>query len=243
MPCVAKTVGYHEHPWLVGSGCSLYSSRLINRQLISGSVRLCAVAFSTTHVIISAVCDSIYKATKEKNPLLDEFSFIGILLVVSASFSAIALVAAWLIRPKRPNLIKADTYECGMETVGTSWVQFRVQYYIYALVFVVFDVEAVFLFPLAVAFDQLMLYMVLEMVLFIIILAVHSCTSGERECWSGYRSIAVWFWAPRSGERRGFWLGIFQEASSAQICSRRDCTWHRVWGCRVLVSALRGCEH
>lgn len=103
--------------------------------------------------------------------MLDEFSFIGILLVVAASFSAIALIAAWLIRPKRPNPIKAETYECGMETVGTSWVQFRVQYYIYALVFVVFDVEAIFLFPLAVAFDQLMLYMVLEMVLFIIILA------------------------------------------------------------------------
>jgi NADH-quinone oxidoreductase subunit A len=103
--------------------------------------------------------------------LLDEFSFIGILLVVAAAFSAIALIAAWLIRPKRPNPVKAETYECGMETVGTSWVQFRVQYYIYALVFVVFDVEAVFLFPLAVAFKQLRLYMVLEMVLFIIILA------------------------------------------------------------------------
>jgi NADH-quinone oxidoreductase subunit A len=103
--------------------------------------------------------------------LLKEFGFIGVLLVVSAAFSAIALVAAWLIRPKRPNAIKSATYECGMETVGTSWVQFKVQYYVYALVFVVFDVEAVFLFPVAVAFNQLKLYMVLEMVLFIIILA------------------------------------------------------------------------
>ena len=103
--------------------------------------------------------------------MLDEFGFIGTLLVVAAAFSAIALIAAWLIRPKRPNPIKADTYECGMETVGTSWVQFRVQYYIFALIFLVFDVEAMFLFPLAVAFDQLTLYMVLEMVLFIVILA------------------------------------------------------------------------
>jgi NADH-quinone oxidoreductase subunit A len=103
--------------------------------------------------------------------LLGEFSFIGILLVVSTTLAILALVAAWLIRPKRPNAIKADTYECGMETVGTSWVQFRVQYYIYALVFVVFDVEAAFLFPVAVAFNQLQLYMVLEMVLFIVILA------------------------------------------------------------------------
>lgn len=103
--------------------------------------------------------------------MLDEFSFIGVLLIVSAAFSGIALLAAWVIRPKRPNPIKADIYECGMETVGTSWVQFKVQYYIYALVFVVFDVEAVFLFPIAVAFNQLKLYMVLEMVLFVIILA------------------------------------------------------------------------
>jgi NADH:ubiquinone oxidoreductase subunit 3 (subunit A) len=103
--------------------------------------------------------------------LLEEFGFIGLLLVVGATFSVIALAAAWVIRPKRPNSIKAQTYECGMETVGTSWVQFRVQYYIYALVFVVFDVEAAFLFPVAVAFNQLTLYMVLELVLFILILA------------------------------------------------------------------------
>jgi NADH:ubiquinone oxidoreductase subunit 3 (subunit A) len=108
---------------------------------------------------------------KGESPLSNEFSFIGLILVVSVFFSFVALVAAWLFRPKRPNRIKAMTYECGMETVGTSWVQFKVQYYIYALVFVVFDIEAVFLFPLAVAFNQLTLYMVLEMVLFIIILA------------------------------------------------------------------------
>ena len=103
--------------------------------------------------------------------MLSEFSFFGLLLIVSVLLPIIILVAAWVIRPKRPNSIKAQTYECGMETVGTSWVQFKVQYYIYALVFVVFDVEAVFLFPLAVAFNQMTLYMVLEMVLFVIILA------------------------------------------------------------------------
>jgi NADH:ubiquinone oxidoreductase subunit 3 (subunit A) len=103
--------------------------------------------------------------------LPNEFNFIGLLLVVSVFSACVALVGAWLLRPKRPNSIKASTYECGMETVGTSWVQFRVQYYIYALVFVVFDIEALFLFPLAVAFKQMTMYMVLEMVLFVIILA------------------------------------------------------------------------
>ncbi len=101
----------------------------------------------------------------------NELNFIGLLLVVSVFCSCVALIGAWILRPKRPNAIKASTYECGMETVGTSWVQFRVQYYIYALVFVVFDIEALFLFPLAVAFKQLTMYMVLEMVLFVIILA------------------------------------------------------------------------
>lgn len=103
--------------------------------------------------------------------MLNEFAFIGLLLVVSVAFPVLILIAARFIRPKKPNRIKSATYECGMETVGSSWVQFKVQYYIYALVFVVFDVEAVFLFPLAVAFNQLALYMVLEMVLFIVILA------------------------------------------------------------------------
>ena len=56
--------------------------------------------------------------------------------------------------PKKPNPVKTDTYECGLQTIGDTWVQFRAQYYIYALVFVVFDIEAVFLFPWAVAYDK-----------------------------------------------------------------------------------------
>ncbi|MBM3121832.1 MAG: NADH-quinone oxidoreductase subunit A, partial [Chloroflexi bacterium] len=61
--------------------------------------------------------------------------------------------------------------ECGIETVGDTWIQFRASYYIFALIFVVFDVEAVFLFPWAVAYQQMELYMVLEGVLFLLILA------------------------------------------------------------------------
>jgi len=75
-----------------------------------------------------------------------------------------------LIAPRKPNRIKSQTYECGIETVGESWVQFKIQYYIFALVFLVFDVEAVFLFPWAVAFGALPLYAVMEGVLFVAIL-------------------------------------------------------------------------
>jgi NADH:ubiquinone oxidoreductase subunit 3 (subunit A) len=82
----------------------------------------------------------------------------------------LALLIPRLIAPRKPNPLKNDTYECGIETVGETWVQFRVQYYIFALVFLVFDVELVFLFPWAAAFNQLPLFAVLEGILFVIIL-------------------------------------------------------------------------
>jgi NADH-quinone oxidoreductase subunit A len=77
-----------------------------------------------------------------------------------------------LVGPKRPNPIKQSTYECGIETVGDTWIQFKVQYYIFALVFLVFDVEAVFLFPIAAAFNFLPLFAVFEVILFVVILLV-----------------------------------------------------------------------
>jgi NADH:ubiquinone oxidoreductase subunit 3 (subunit A) len=103
--------------------------------------------------------------------MLDQWVFIGLLLPVALLLPAVAIGLNWLVGPKKPNALKRSTYECGIETVGDTWVQFRVQYYIYALVFVIFDIEAVFLFPWAVAYNQLALYMVLEGVLFLLILA------------------------------------------------------------------------
>jgi NADH:ubiquinone oxidoreductase subunit 3 (subunit A) len=75
-----------------------------------------------------------------------------------------------LIAPRKPNSLKTETYECGIETYGETWVQFKAQYYIFALVFLIFDIEVVFLYPWAVAFDQLPMFAVLEGVLFILIL-------------------------------------------------------------------------
>jgi NADH:ubiquinone oxidoreductase subunit 3 (subunit A) len=99
-----------------------------------------------------------------------DWMFIGIFLILAPLLPAVALLVPWLIAPKKPNRIKSDTYECGIETVGNTWVQFRVHYYIFALVFLVFDVELVFLYPWAVSFDLLPLYAVLEGVIFILIL-------------------------------------------------------------------------
>ena len=102
--------------------------------------------------------------------LSEEWFVIGIFLILAPILPAAALIIPWLIAPKKPNTIKSETYECGIETVGDTWVQFKVQYYIFALVFLVFDVELVFLYPWAVAFDILPLFAVFEGVLFILIL-------------------------------------------------------------------------
>ncbi|MEX2161112.1 MAG: NADH-quinone oxidoreductase subunit A [Anaerolineales bacterium] len=96
--------------------------------------------------------------------------FIGIFIAIAGVFPLLPIVLAAFVAPRKPNTIKLETYECGMETVGDTWVQFKVQYYIYALVFLVFDIETAFLFPWAVAFDALPLFAVLEGVLFILIL-------------------------------------------------------------------------
>ena len=104
--------------------------------------------------------------------MLDEFTFIGIFLIVALIFGTAPITVAFFLRPKKPNPRKAETYECGMLPHGQAWVQFKPQYYIFALAFVVFDVEAVLLLPWAMAYDQLLFYAVVEAVIFILILLV-----------------------------------------------------------------------
>jgi len=96
--------------------------------------------------------------------------YIGLFFIVGVIIPGAALLVPWLIAPKKPNRIKQSTYECGIETVGESRVQFKAQYYIFALVFLVFDVETVFLFPWAVALKKLPMFAVFEGILFILIL-------------------------------------------------------------------------
>jgi NADH:ubiquinone oxidoreductase subunit 3 (subunit A) len=100
----------------------------------------------------------------------DDWLYIGLFLVISAFLPAAAITIAAVLAPKKPNDIKNQTYECGMETVGETWVQFKAQYYVFALIFLVFDVEVLFLYPWALAYSQMTLYMVLEGVIFILIL-------------------------------------------------------------------------
>lgn len=100
----------------------------------------------------------------------NEWLYIGLFVIVGVIVPVSAIMVSWIISPKKPNPIKQSTYECGMETVGESWVQFKAQYYIFALVFLVFDVETVFLFPWAVALGRLSLFAVIEGIIFILIL-------------------------------------------------------------------------
>jgi NADH-quinone oxidoreductase subunit A len=104
--------------------------------------------------------------------MLIEFGTIGIFLICGFVFAFMAILSNWVVRPKRPSREKEKTYECGLDTQGPTWVQFKINYFMYALVFVAFDVETVFLYPWAVAFKSLGLFALIEMIIFISILAV-----------------------------------------------------------------------
>ena len=98
------------------------------------------------------------------------WTYVGLFVIVGMIIPIAALLVARLLAPRKPNAIKQSTYECGIETVGDNWVQFKAQYYIFGLVFLVFDVETVFLFPWAVALNKLPLFAVFEGIIFILIL-------------------------------------------------------------------------
>jgi NADH:ubiquinone oxidoreductase subunit 3 (subunit A) len=96
--------------------------------------------------------------------------YVGLFVLVGMFIPIAAITIGAILGPKKPNAIKQSTYECGIETVGDSWIQFRAQYYIFGLVFLVFDVETVFLFPWAVSLNKLPIFAVFEGIIFILIL-------------------------------------------------------------------------
>ncbi len=92
--------------------------------------------------------------------MLANYGYIGLFLIVAIFFAVTTLLLPLSLRffrivPHKPNPIKSSTYECGMETVGKSWVQFNFRYYFYALIFLALDVLVVFLYPWAVDLKQL----------------------------------------------------------------------------------------
>ena len=99
--------------------------------------------------------------------MLTQYGNVAIFVVVAVLFTVIALVLGALLRPRKPNSVKLSSYECGVESEGSSWVQYFPGFYIYALVFVVFEVETVFLYPWAVAYGKLGIFAFLEMLVFV----------------------------------------------------------------------------
>jgi NADH-quinone oxidoreductase subunit A len=104
--------------------------------------------------------------------MLEAYVPVLLFILVAIGFAIFALVLAWLVRPERYNKIKLEPYECGIETKGDARDRYSVRYYIIAMLFLVFDVETVFMFPWAVIMDKLALFGLIEMIVFIFILVV-----------------------------------------------------------------------
>ena len=93
-------------------------------------------------------------------------------LAVAVGFLVVNLLVWWVIRPSRFREEKLTTYECGENPTGSAWIQFNIRFYVFALIFIMFDVEAVFLLPWAVVFRKLGPLAFAEGLVFIAILAV-----------------------------------------------------------------------
>jgi len=101
-----------------------------------------------------------------------EYLPILLFLLVAIGFAGGTILLSSVIVPRRRNRVKMSAYECGVDPVGDARSRFSVKFYLVAVLFILFDIEAVFLYPWAVAFRQLGLYGLIEMVLFIVILFV-----------------------------------------------------------------------
>lgn len=105
-----------------------------------------------------------------KDTYAAQYLFLAVFLVVAVAFPLLPLVLARLVAPRKPAQTKNDIYECGLQSKGDAWVQFRVGYYIYALMYVIFAVETVFLYPWAVAFAGLSFGAFIAMMAFVLLL-------------------------------------------------------------------------
>jgi NADH-quinone oxidoreductase subunit A len=117
------------------------------------------------------------------------YLFISVLLVAAVLFALTPLGLAWLwskkFSPRKPGPGKNAIYECGLESKGDAWVQFKAEYYLYAIIFLIFDVETIFLLPFAVAFGGLSAGAFLAMVVFLLLLA-------EGLVWAWQKGVLTW---------------------------------------------------
>ena len=123
--------------------------------------------------------------TVESSPYL----FLVVLLVVAVLFALAPLGLAWRwakrFSPRKPGPVKSAIYECGLESKGDAWVQFKAEYYLYAIIFLIFDVETIFLLPFAVACGGLSAGAFVAMMVFILLLA-------EGLFWAWQKGVLNW---------------------------------------------------
>jgi NADH-quinone oxidoreductase subunit A len=121
----------------------------------------------------------------ENNPYL----LLTVFIVAAAVFSLMPLLLAYLwakrFSPKKPGPDKNAVYECGLESRGDAWMQFRSEYYLYAIIFLIFDVETIFLLPFAVAFTGLPVGAFLAMIVFLLLLV-------EGLVWAWRKGVLTW---------------------------------------------------
>jgi NADH-quinone oxidoreductase subunit A len=120
---------------------------------------------------------------------IDIYRPIAILMIVALGFAVSPLALAWLwakkFSPRKPGPLKNSTYECGLESKDNDLIQFRPEYYLYAIIFLIFDVEAIFLLPFAVAFSSLTLGSSIAMLIFLFLLV-------EGLVWTWRKGILTW---------------------------------------------------
>jgi NADH-quinone oxidoreductase subunit A len=110
-------------------------------------------------------------------------------MIGAAAFGLTPLVLAWVwskkFSPRKPGEQKNAIYECGLESKGDAWVQFKAEYYLYAIIFLVFDVETIFLLPFAVSFTGLSVGAFVAMVIFLLLLV-------EGLVWAWQKGVLTW---------------------------------------------------
>jgi len=118
---------------------------------------------------------TIERATLVRNQYFGDYTTVAVFLLAGVLLVGAAIITAWLIAPRRPSVLKSTAYESGIEPIGGGWNQSHIRYYVFALLFLVFDVEAAFIFPWAVSTDYFKgigygALVFFEMVMFVLIL-------------------------------------------------------------------------
>ena len=104
--------------------------------------------------------------------LMTDFLAVALYLLVGVVFAVVPLIISKLVVRRSTGAMRDETYESGMETIGSAWIQFTVVYYIYALIFLAFDVDVLYLFPVALAYGKYAMRDLVEVVIFVGILSL-----------------------------------------------------------------------